>query len=114
MCLFMEKYEILKNLVRMNTIEDKENTKIIEYLETVCKSMNFRTEYKGKNLIMSFGKEPKLGFLGHTDTVEYIEGWDSNPFEVRNVGNRLYGLGICDMKGRHCSYVRCDLPNRFN
>ncbi len=48
---------------------------------------------------MSIGKESKIGFLGHTDTVEYIEGWNTNPFELKKINNRLYGLGVCDMKG---------------
>ena len=26
--------------------------------------------------------QPKIGFLGHTDTVEYIEGWNFTPFEL--------------------------------
>jgi len=95
----MKEYKILKDLIKFNTIKDKENTEIINYVETVLKGLNFKTEYKGKCLIMSIGKEQKLGFLGHTDTVEYIDGWNTNPFELTKVDNRLYGLGVCDMKG---------------
>lgn len=95
----MKEYKILKDLIKFNTIKDKENFEIINYLENVLKNMNFTTEYKGECLIMSIGKEQKVGFLGHTDTVEYIDGWDSNPFELTKVGNKLYGLGVCDMKG---------------
>ena len=40
-----------------------------------------------------------MGFLGHTDTVEYIDGWNSNPFELTLKDEKLYGLGVCDMKG---------------
>ena len=95
----MEKYKILKDLIKFNTIKDKENKEIINYLENILKDMKFTTEYKEKCLIMSVGKEQKLGFLGHTDTVEYIDGWNSNPFELIKVDNKLYGLGVCDMKG---------------
>ena len=95
----MEKYKILKDLIKFNTIKDKENSEIINYIEKYLKGLNFKTEYKGKNLIMSIGEKQKTGFLGHTDTVEYIQGWDSNPFELRKVNNKLYGLGTCDMKG---------------
>lgn len=95
----MNKYKILKDLIKFNTIKDKENTEIINYIEKYLKGLNFKTEYKGKNLIVSIGKEQKVGFLGHTDTVEYIEGWDSNPFELTEVNDKLYGLGACDMKG---------------
>ena len=46
------------------------------------------TEYKGKYLIMSTGKDAKLGFLGHTDTVEYIDGWETNPLELIKIDNK--------------------------
>lgn len=95
----MENYKILKDLVGFNTIKDKENNEIIEYIEKYLKNIGFKTEYKGKYLIMSIGNNPKLGFLGHTDTVEYIEGWNNNPFKLTENNNNLYGLGVCDMKG---------------
>lgn len=95
----MDKYKILRDLVGFNTIEDKQNKEIIEYIEKYLSKLNFITEFKGKNLIMSIGKEHKLGFQGHTDTVEYIDGWESNPFELTKKGNKLFGLGTCDMKG---------------
>ena len=94
----MEKYQILKDLVGFNTIKDKENHQIINYLEGYLKERGFKTEYKDKSLIMSIGKNPKIGFLGHTDTVEYIDGWKTNPFELTKKDNKLYGLGVCDMK----------------
>lgn len=95
----MNNYQILKDLVSFNTIKDKENKEIINYIEKYLKDLNFKTEFKGKNLIMSIGESQKLGFLGHTDTVEYIDGWDNSPFELTNKDNKLYGLGSCDMKG---------------
>lgn len=95
----MKKYKILKDLIKFNTIKDKENKEIINYIEEYLKRLNFKTEYKSKNLIMSIGREQKIGFLGHTDTVEYIKGWNSDPFELTEINNKLYGLGTCDMKG---------------
>ena len=95
----MEKYKILKDLISFNTIKDKENKEIIEYIEKYLLNLNFKTEYKGKYLIMSIGKDFNFGFLGHTDTVEYIDGWNTNPHELTKIDNKLYGLGTCDMKG---------------
>ena len=94
----MEKYKILKDLVKFNTIKDKENKEIVEYIENYLKNLGFKTEYKTKDLVMSIGNNPKLGFLGHTDTVEYIEEF-KNPFELTLKDEFLYGLGACDMKG---------------
>jgi len=95
----MEEFKILKNLVKFNTIKDKENKEIIDYIENVLLEKGLKTKYKGKYLIMSTDKVAKLGFLGHTDTVEYIDRWDTNPFELTKKGNELYGLGTADMKG---------------
>ncbi len=95
----MNKYTILKDLIKFNTIKDKENKEIIDYIEKYLSKLNFKTEYKGKYLIMSIGENFKLGFLGHTDTVEYIEGWNNSPFELTKKDDKLYGLGACDMKG---------------
>ena len=95
----MSDYKILEDLIRFNTIQDKQNEEIINYIESFLKKYNFKTEYKGKYLIMSIGENPKLGFLGHTDTVEYIEGWNTDPFTLTNINGKLYGLGACDMKG---------------
>ena len=95
----MSDYKILKELVKFNTIKDKQNKEIIEYIEKYLLDLGFKTEYKEKSLIMSYGENPTVGFLGHTDTVEYIEGWNINPFELAEKGGKLFGLGACDMKG---------------
>ena len=95
----MEKYEILKNLVGFNTIKNKENDKLINYVESLLKKNNFKTEIKGKNLVMSIGDECRLGFLGHMDTVEVIDGWSSKPNDLIIKDYYMYGLGVCDMKG---------------
>lgn len=94
----IEKYKILKDLVSFNTIKDAENKKIINYIENYLKKFGFKTEYKTKDLIMSIGNNPKLGFLGHTDTVEYIDEFKS-PFNLKIENEYIYGLGVCDMKG---------------
>lgn len=95
----MSDYKILKKLVEFNTIKDKENKDIINFIENYLLDLGFKTEYKEKSLIMSCGENPSVGFLGHTDTVEYIEGWNTNPFELTEKDGKLYGLGACDMKG---------------
>lgn len=42
--------------------------------------------------------ETGLGFVGHTDTVEYTDGWNYDKFAVTKEDGKLYGLGVCDMK----------------
>ena len=95
----MEKYEVLKNLISFNTIKDKENKEILNYVQNYLEDLGFKTVSKTKNLVMQIGESPSLGFLGHTDTVEYIDGWDTSPKEMVIKDNKIYGLGVCDMKG---------------
>ncbi len=40
-----------------------------------------------------------LLLAGHMDTVPAAEGWKTNPWQPSIDGDKLYGLGACDMKG---------------
>ena len=44
------------------------------------------------------GDGPTLLLNGHIDTVLAVEGWLRDPWEGWRTGDRLYGLGACDMK----------------
>ena len=90
--------EVLNTLVSFNTIKDKENKEIISYLEQTLINLGFKTEKKDKFLIMSNKEEVTLGFVGHTDTVESADGWKYERFKLTKENNKLYGLGVCDMK----------------
>ena len=72
--------EILENLVKFNTIKDKENKEILDYVENLLKNLNFKTIKRDKILIMENNNEASLGFLGHTDTVEFTDGWKYKKF----------------------------------
>ena len=95
----MNEVEILKNLISFNTIEDKENNKILNFIETYLKEYGFETIKKEKYLIMQLGTNVGVSFIGHSDTVELTEGWKTDPFEMTMKNGRIYGLGSCDMKG---------------
>ena len=112
----MNSKEILKELISFNTIEDKENKKIINYIEQYLKKIGFITEYKSKCLIMSTKENCNIGFLGHTDTVSFSNDWSLNPFELKEINGRLYGLGTSDMKGSIATILsampKIDFTNR--
>lgn len=97
--------EILRDLVRINTIKDKENKEIMDYIENFVTPLGFtvdrrKNEENGKEvLVASFGENATLGFLGHTDTVDITDGWTYEPLDLTEVDGNLYGLGACDMKG---------------
>jgi succinyl-diaminopimelate desuccinylase len=44
------------------------------------------------------GTGPTLLLNGHIDTVLAVEGWERDPWQGWRDGDRLYGLGACDMK----------------
>ena len=102
----MSEIDLLKALVKYNTVEDKENQKILAYIEEYLKLLGFTIQKKEKYLIMSIGKKPILGFIGHSDTVNYINGWSTNPFDVTVKDDNIYGLGVCDMKGGIAAFLQ--------
>lgn len=101
----MEVENLLNDLIRMNTVDDLENKKIIEYLEKYLKKLGFKTEYKTKCLVMSIGKDPILSFIGHTDVVSVTNDWKYSPFELTKVGDKLIGRGVSDMKGGIAAFL---------
>lgn len=101
----MKAKEILRDLVAINTVADKENEKIMDYIGDYFSELGFevkriRNRTTGKEVLAArFGSDPAIGFLGHTDTVDVTEGWNTDPFVLTEVEGNLYGLGACDMKG---------------
>ena len=77
--------KILKKLISYNTINDKENKAIINFIEQYLKKFGFKTEYKSNCLVMSNSNACNIGFLGHTDTVSYSNDWTLNPFDLNHV-----------------------------
>ena len=93
--------DILKDLIAINTVNDLENEAIRDYLKRFLAQLDFEFEEIGKEstkvLIAKRGKS-KLGFVCHTDTV-LASNWSYNPFELTIQKEKLYGLGVSDMKG---------------
>lgn len=110
----MESKEILKNLVQFDTYKDKENKRIMNYIQQILERKGFKLEYKTKCLIMSIKEKCNLGFLGHTDTVQSGSDWIYNPLELKEKDGKLYGLGICDMKGGIAAILKAVLDIDWN
>ncbi len=59
-------------------------------------------DYRGTNVVGVLEGSipgPVIVLNGHLDTVRLCEGWTRDPFGAQIEGNRMYGLGACDMKG---------------
>ncbi len=110
----MQAKDILKNLVRFDTYKDKENERIMNYIQEILEEKGFKLEYRTKCLIMSINEKCNLGFLGHTDTVQGGSDWIYNPLELIQIDNKLYGLGVCDMKGGIAAILKSVLDTDWN
>ncbi len=108
----MNELEILKELIEFNTVEDKDNSKIVDWISNYLKNSGFKNKVvvnkiNGKKiLISSIGENHALGFMGHTDTVDKSNNWTYNPFELTKADNNLYGLGVCDMKSGIAAFLK--------
>lgn len=107
----MEAKKILKDLVAFNTIADKENHLIMDYIDNFLSDLGFDVERiknseTGKEVLVGkYGEDPAVGFLGHTDTVDITEGWTTDPHVLTEKDGVLYGLGACDMKGGIAAFL---------
>lgn len=110
----MQLKEILRNLIKFDTYKDNENQKIMNYIQELLKEKGFNVEYKSKCLIMTIKEKCNLGFLGHTDTIQSGSDWIYNPLELTEIDNKLYGLGICDMKGSIAAILKAVLDTNWN
>jgi acetylornithine deacetylase len=81
------------------------NSTVIDMLANWTEDIGFSLERQAVspskyNLIATVGSgSDGLVLPSHTDTVPCDEKlWDSDPFELYEADNRLFGLGSCDMK----------------
>ena len=106
--------EILENLIARKTFYPPGNEEeAARYLAGVLEPLGFTTRLQEvrpgrSNLVARFrgGAGPEIGFSGHLDVVAADAGqWTGDPFRLRQKDGRLYGRGVCDMKGAISSMV---------
>lgn len=87
---------------------DQSNLGVVNVLQDWFAKLGFNAEVMdvpgqpGKaNLIATCGAGNQgLVLSGHTDTVPFdASKWQSDPFKLTTVNDRMFGLGTCDMKG---------------
>ena len=100
--------EILAQLVSFPTVSHSTNLDLIDWLETYLASHAIPTarhwnEDRGKAALLAHAGPLQAGGVvlsGHSDVVPVAgQNWTSDPFELTQRGDRLYGRGVCDMKG---------------
>lgn len=99
--------KLYKELIAIPSVvgeEDEIATFLAEYLEGAGFTVQLHRygEQKRPNIIARLGGHtpgPRVLYSGHLDTVPVHEGWETDPFTPVEEGDRVYGLGSCDMKG---------------
>lgn len=102
--------ETLGKLVSFKSVTPQSSGSI-EYIAKLLSSVGFscdiqvfgeKEEERTVNLYARYGTgSPNICFAGHIDVVPPMNEnlWDYNPFELKVVGETVYGRGTVDMKG---------------
>jgi len=110
----MNSIQILEKLISFDTVSSNSNLELISYCEKLLKDagaeITLITNKEGAkaNLFATIGPVDQPGIIlsGHTDVVPVTnQKWKTNPFELTEIDNKLYGRGTADMK----SFVACAL-----
>ncbi|KRM69876.1 succinyl-diaminopimelate desuccinylase [Apilactobacillus ozensis DSM 23829 = JCM 17196] len=101
-----EKLQILRDLVKINTVNNYEETVAI-YVKELLSSYGISSSIikqapKRSNLVAEIinNDGPVLGLSGHMDIVSEgdVDSWKTDPFELVEQDGKLYGRGTSDMK----------------
>lgn len=100
--------ELLDRLVAFDTTSHKSNLALIRFVEDylahckVSSRLVLADDGEKASLFATIGPAgvPGVALSGHTDVVP-VEGqaWDSDPFRLTDLGDRVAGRGTTDMKG---------------
>jgi len=95
----------LEKLVSFDTRNPPRNisqeSSIFAYLKDNLPGFDFQIIDAGEGCLslLAIRGTPELLFNFHIDTVPIADGWNSDPFELIQVEDKLVGLGACDIKG---------------
>jgi acetylornithine deacetylase len=98
---------MIRRLVGFDTTSRNSNLALIEFIRDyldghkVASELVFSADGKKANLYATIGTQDHGGILlsGHTDVVPIDDqDWHSDPFQLLEKDDRLYGRGSCDMK----------------
>lgn len=102
----------LKDFVAINSVYDEETasdadpygegvSKALSFIANLAKRDGFEvTNYANRVVEILYGKGPKnLTIMAHADVVPVGDGWDQDPFTVKDNKDLLTGRGVADDKG---------------
>lgn len=99
----------LEKLVALDSHIGIDNTPVIQQIsewlnkyDIIVQNWKRKDSITGQNIVVKIqGKSTmkSLIFVGHVDTVPANNDWNTNPFQLIQDKDQLYGLGTCDIKG---------------
>jgi len=114
--------EMIARLVSFDTVSNKSNLALIDDVKNYLADHGIKSHLVPNadgtkaNLYATVGPNVAGGVVlsGHTDVVPVDDqDWTTNPFEVVEKHNRLYGRGTCDMKG-FCAIALALVPEMLD
>ena len=108
MAATLSDFDLLERLVAFDTTSSNSNLELVGFLadygEGATVERHASPDGAKANLIMRFGpaRDDRAGLVlsGHMDVVPATEKeWRSDPFALKDGGDRFVGRGTCDMKG---------------
>lgn len=94
--------QLLEQLVAIPSVsghEARASDFVAERLAAAAFSVTIQPVAENRyNVLAQKGTGRPLLLFGHLDTVSEKPGWETNPYEVTQKGDKLYGLGTWDMK----------------
>lgn len=98
--------KIIADLISFESISERENIPLLQYISTYLKKYNIDSKILNKeknraNLYARIGPNKNGGIMlsGHTDVVPVTgQSWSTNPFKLVKKNNKLFARGSCDMK----------------
>lgn len=106
--MHLSSFDLLGKLISFDSTSRNSNLPLIDFVQEYLESHGVKSErvdYEADNktnLYATIGPDIEGGVVlsGHSDVVP-VDGqdWTSDPFEMVERDNRLFGRGACDMKG---------------
>jgi acetylornithine deacetylase len=99
---------LLKRLIAIDSVSDASNLPVIDFVEGYLRAHGLEARRSPNAagdkaaILATIGPRVDGGVVlsGHTDVVPVAgQPWSSPPFQLREASGRLFGRGVCDMKG---------------
>ena len=104
----LKSLDMVRRLVEMPTVSRDSNLALIDYVQSYLRGLGidstlfFSDDRKKASLHAVVGPKNRAGIMleGHTDVVP-VDGqsWTVDPWKVTEKDGKLFGRGVCDMKG---------------